>query len=125
MEKFVDQLRNDYRRSYRRCNSSSLTSNFGRRASRRWEHIRRQFKLYNSHHDYRARPRFCTNRIAALVLERKTLQGITRALSSTNKPGWIPSPSVLGSSQVYFISVPFSLFPLGKEKGTVTLELKN
>jgi len=102
MEKFVDQFRNDHRRSYRRCNSSSITSNPGRRASRRWKHLRGQHELYDSYHDHRACSRFCSDRIASLVLERKTPKGITQAFSSPNKPGWISTP-VLGSSQVYFV----------------------
>lgn len=124
-DKLIDQQWNNYRRSYRRCYSSSLASNFGRRPSRRWKHIRRQLELYNCYHDHRACAWFCSDRIAPVVPERKTLKGITLAFSSTDKPGRIPSPSVTGSTQAYFISVPFSLFPLGKEKGTVSLELKN
>lgn len=102
MEKFVDQFRNDHRRSYRRCDSSSITSNPGRRASRRWKHLRGQHELYDSYYDHRACAWFCPDRIATLVLERKTLKGITQALSSPNKPGWISSP-VLRFSQVYFV----------------------
>lgn len=102
MEKLVDKQLNNYRRSYRRCYSSSITSNSGRRASRRWKHLRGQHELYDSHYDHRACTWFCSDRIAALVLERKTRTGITQALSSPNKPGWISTP-VLGSSQVYFV----------------------
>ena len=101
-DKLIDQFWNNYRRSHRSCDSSSLTSNSGRRPSRRWKHIRRQHELYDSNYHHRIGAWFCANRLASLVLERKTLKGITLAFSSLNKPGWIPTP-VLGSSQVYFV----------------------
>jgi hypothetical protein len=98
----IDQQWNNYRRSYRRCHSPSLASNFGRRSSRCWKHLWCQLELYNSYHDHRACAWFRSDRPVALVPERKTLKGITLAPSSLNKPGWIPTP-VLGSSQVYFV----------------------